>query len=262
MFAEPLQTFIQSINVFVLILGRMMGMFLIAPMFGRNSIPPMVKIALAILFSYILLPTQFYQLEINNNTIEIAFLLIREITIGLGLGFVAQTFFSIFLTAGSIMDLSIGLSMSRALDPQSGTQVTITSKLLDTFAYLVFFAINGHHFLVKALINSYIILPIGSTVVINENFLAFFIRLLTYLFTSAITLGIPIMISIFMANLLLAFMNKIMPQMNVFIVGMPMKIFLGLSMIIISVPFMTELIKTVFYKMLEYMYFFTNLIKG
>lgn len=262
MFTEPLITISRSIDIFMLILGRMLGMFLIAPMFGRNSIPAPLKVALCILLSYILLPLQFFRFTEELNTIKLVYLGIKELTIGLGLGLIAQVFFGIFLTAGSIMDLNIGLSMSRIYDPQTGSQVTLTSKLLDIFAYLVFFSINGHHFLLKVLMNSYIVLPIGSDIVIGERYGNFFVQLISYMFTSAITLGMPIMISLFMANLLLAFMAKIMPQMNVFIVGMPMKIFLGFVILIISLPFMGELIKTILFKMLEYMYLFTDVIKG
>ncbi|MDO4719291.1 MAG: flagellar biosynthetic protein FliR [Peptostreptococcaceae bacterium] len=262
MFTEPFITIARSVDVFMLILARMLGMFFIAPVFGRNSIPPAVKIGLSILFSYILLPAQFFQLNEELTTMKLSYLVVKELTIGLGLGFVAQVFFGIFLTAGAIMDLNIGFSMSRLYDPQTGSQVTVTSKLLDLFAYLVFFAVDGHHFLIKALLNSYLVLPIGSDFVVTDSYLRFFTKLITYLFTSAVTVGMPILISIFMANLLLAFMAKIMPQMNVFIVGMPLKIFLGFIILSVSLPFMTRLFKEIFYRMFQYIYLFTNMIKG
>lgn len=262
MFTEPIVTISRSIDVFMLILARMLGMFLLAPMFGRNSIPAPLKVGLCILLTYILLPMQFFRFTEELTTVRLVYLSMKELTIGLGLGLVAQVFFGIFLTAGAIMDLNVGLSMSRIYDPQTGSQITLTAKLLDVFAYLVFFSINGHHFLLKVLMNSYIVLPIASDIVIEESYGRFFIQLISYMFTSAITLGMPIMISLFMANLLLAFMAKIMPQMNVFIVGMPMKIFLGFVILMISLPFMSELIKSILYKMLEYMYLFTNIIKG
>lgn len=262
MFTEPFVTILQSVDLFMLILARMLGLFLIAPVFGRNSIPPIVKVGLSILLSYILLPLQFFSFNEELTAIKLAYLAIKELTVGLGLGFVAQVFFGIFLTSGAIMDLNIGFSMSRLYDPQTGSQVTLTAKLLDIFAYLVFFAVDGHHFLVKALMHSYLVLPLGAEWVITDSYLEFFTRLISYLFTTAVTIGMPILISIFMANLLLAFMAKIMPQMNVFIVGMPLKIFMGFMILSFSLPFMTRLFKDVFYKMFEYMYLFTNMIKG
>lgn len=264
MFAEPFITLSRSIDLFMLILSRMIGLFFIAPMMGRNSIPALLKLSICILLSYILLPFQLQLVELKPEVqmLELVVLLMREITIGLGLGFVAQVFFGIFLTAGAILDLEVGFSMVRLYDPQSGSQISISSKLIESFAYLIFFAVNGHHFLIRVLMNSYMVLPIRSEIMIGNNYLDFLIRLTAYMFVSAITLVIPITISIFMGNLLLAFMAKIMPQMNVFIVGMPMKIFLGLAVFFVSIPFMTQLIRKILFKMFEYMYLFNNIIKG
>lgn len=262
MLNEMFTTVILSINVFLLIFSRMLGLFLAAPVFGRNSIPAPVKIGFSILISYMLLPVLVFEFGADVSTTELLFLSIKELVIGLGLGFIAQLFFTIFIAAGSLIDMEIGLSMSQIYDPQMGSQVTITSRFMDTFAYLIFLLVDGHHYLLKSLVNSFYVLPIGTAKIINDGMLAFTEELFSFIFTSAVTIAIPITISIFLVNLLLAFMAKIMPQMNVFVVGMPLKIFIGLAVFIVSVPYIGELIKKLLMNMYEYIYLFTNVLKG
>ena len=133
---------------------------------------------------------------------------------------------------------------------------------MDIFAYLIFLYIDGHHYLMRAIINSFYILPLGEVHIANDNFINFIIKLFDYLLISSITIAIPIIISIFLGNLLLAFMAKIMPQMNVFVVGMPFKIFMGLIIFIISLPYMGDLIRMIVMNIYQYLYLFLDIVKG
>ncbi len=262
MINELFTTVITSINVFLLILSRVIGFVSVAPVYGRNSIPTYVKIGLSIIVSYIVLPFLVFEIAAPISSAELIFLSLKEVITGLGLGLIAQLFFSIFASTGAIIDLDLGLSMSQSFDPQIGGQVTITSKLIDIFAYLIFFLIDGHHYLIRAVINSFYILPLGVAQIHNDNFLNFLSKLVSYIFVSAVTIAIPIVISIFMGNLLLAFMAKIMPQMNVFVVGMPFKIFLGLIILVISMPYIGESIRRILMHIYEYLYLFLEVVKG
>lgn len=262
MINELFTTVITSINVFLLILSRVIGFISVAPVYGRNGIPSYVKIGLSIIVSYIVLPFLVFEVSAPIGSSELIFMSFKEVITGLGLGLIAQLFFSIFASAGAIIDMELGLSMSQVYDPQIGGQVTVTSKFIDIFAYLIFLYIDGHHYLMKAIINSFYILPLGSAQISNDNFINFASKLISYIFVSAITIAIPIIISIFLGNLLLAFMAKIMPQMNVFIVGMPFKIFLGLIIFIISLPYIGELIRKILMNIYEYLYLFLEVVKG
>lgn len=262
MLNELFTTVVISVNVFLLIFARMTGFFLSAPFFSRNNVPAVLKMGFSVLISYIILPFMIFELSRPVGTAELIFLGIKEIVIGIGLGYVAQIFFSIFVSAGALIDVQMGLSMSQVNDMELGGQVTITSRLMDIFAFLIFLHIDGHHYLMRAFINSFYVLPLGQSQVINGSFLEFIGKLMGYFFISAITVSIPIMISIFLGNILLAFMAKIMPQMNVFIVGMPFKIFMGLTVFIISIPFMAELIRKILMEMYQYIFWFLNIIKG
>ena len=262
MINELFTTVITSINVFLLILSRVIGFISVAPVYGRNGIPMYVKIGLSIIVSYIVLPFLIFETPAPIGSAELIFLSFKEVITGLGLGLIAQLFFSIFASAGSIIDMDLGLSMSQVYDPQIGGQVTVTSKFMDIFAYLIFLYIDGHHYLMRAIINSFYILPLGEAHIANDNFINFIIKLFDYLLISSITIAIPIIISIFLGNLLLAFMAKIMPQMNVFIVGMPFKIFMGLIIFIISLPYMGDLIRKILMNIYQYLYLFLDIVKG
>ena len=262
MINELFSTVIGSINVFLLILARVIGFISVAPVYGRTGVPAYVKIGLSIIVSYIVFPFLVLDTLSPIGSAELIFLGFKEVIIGLGLGLIAQLFFSIFAATGALIDMELGLSMSQVYDPQIGGQVTITSKLMDVFAYLIFLYIDGHHYLMRAIINSFYILPLGSGQILNDDFLNFLVKLISYLFVSAVTIAMPIIISIFLGNLLLAFMSKIMPQMNVFIVGMPFKIFMGLIILIISIPYMGELIKKLLMNIYQYLYLFLDIVKG
>lgn len=120
-------------------------------------------------------------------------------------------------------------------------------------------ALDLHHLLIKAIINSFEILPINTIDIYKEGFLDFLVKLNAYILVSSILLVVPIIITLFLGNILLAFMSKVMPQMNVFIVGMPFKIIVGFLIFYLSLPMIKNVVLDIFKNMSQYVFMFLKL---
>lgn len=257
---EFLMMLVNSIDVFFLVFARIVGIFMVAPFFSRTQVSSFVKVGLSMIVSYSILPFLIYQTNINYTFYETLFLSIKEFVTGLMFGLTAQMFFNIFTAAGGNADVQIGLSMAQSIDPSTNSQITNTGNLFTAFAYLIFFASNLHHLLIRAIINSFEMLPLGQARIHTTDTFNFIIKLFLNFMETAILLVIPIMITLFLGNLLLAFMSKVMPQMNVFIVGMPFKILIGFSIIMILTPHLKDLFVEVFYEMSEFLYMLLRIL--
>ena len=113
--------------------------------------------------------------------------------------------------------------------------------------------------MIKAIINSFEILPINTIDIYKEGFLDFLVKLNAYILVSSILLVVPIIITLFLGNILLAFMSKVMPQMNVFIVGMPFKIIVGFLIFYLSLPMIKNVVLDIFKNMSQYVFMFLKL---
>ncbi len=259
---DILNQILNYINVYMLILARCIGLFIASPIFGRKNLPNIFKLGFSIILAYIVLPF----IESSNleymSFLQILLLSIKELIIGLVIGFVAFIVFSTFFLAGSFIDRDLGFSMANVVDPQYGFQVPITGNLIYIISTLVFLIINGHHYLIKALVNSFYVMPINSNIKLDADVLKFVIDIFNYIFVMAIKISIPITIIILSTNLILGILARTMPQMNVFVVGMPIKVILGLLILCIVFPYYEPIMETVFKDMYKFIFDITKIFQG
>lgn len=229
-----LTNILEQYELFLLILVRVTGIFIISPFFSRTNIPPTMKVGFAFLVSLILLNT------INSNTgaiesTNLVILIFLELSIGFIFGFMAYLFFTSLYLAGQIVDMKIGFSMVNVLDPQSNTQIPIMGNFYHILAILLFVQVNGHHVMIRALVDSYELLPVGRFI-LNEAALNQVISIMTQSFIIGFKISSPVLATIFLLDIFLGILARTMPQMNVFIVGMPLKITIGIITIILALP--------------------------
>lgn len=232
----PFDMFINNLELFLLVFVRMTGLFVTAPIFGRGNIPAYFKIGFA--FTTALLMTNVIQvgniIETDNFMIY-ALYIIKEFIVGIIIGFVAYAVFTSIYIAGQIIDMQIGFGMVNVIDPLSNIQVPVTANLYYMLAMLIFLATNGHHMLIKALYQSFDIVPLGSAIIgpqMKDNILVVFKNM----FSMGVKIAAPILAAIIIADVVLGIISKTIPQMNVFVLGMPLKIFIGLVIILITIP--------------------------
>lgn len=250
-----------NFQLFILILVRVTGLFVASPIFGRNNIPAIAKIGLSVTLALILLPLKINTLFLDIENIRmLIFWSISEFLIGLIIGFIAFIYFNIVYLAGTVVDVQMGFGMVNIMDPETNAQMPIMGGFYNILITLVFFTINGHHQLIKSLIHSYEILPIGFNILVNENLINYLIKMLIEMFVLALQLSAPILIAIFLVNVILGILARTMPQMNIFIVGMPLKIAIGIIIILISLRFFIPYSEILFNKMFQSIYEFMQIL--
>ena len=234
-----------QITLFSLILMRMSGFILLNPILGRRNIPMQVKSG----FIFILTVT-VYSFSTGDafditNPLEYGLLLFKEFAAGYAIGFVTELFFFVITFAGYVMDFQMGMSMSTVYDPQSNAQVPITGSLLQAFYVLLFFAVDGHLALMKILLTSAEIVPYGG------------ILLTQGLFSECVVLGIkfafPVLAAEFLVEIGVGILNKIVPQINVFVINIQLKVIVGLGLLVLLISpigeylsnLVTEMVKAI-----------------
>ncbi|HOA81963.1 MAG TPA: flagellar biosynthetic protein FliR [Defluviitaleaceae bacterium] len=247
---------ISKYQIFLMILVRMTGLFLITPIFSRDNIPNILKIGFSFFCSIILINIIDVDF-VNLAPFELFIFSIKELLVGIMLGFVSYLFFTIFYLAGQVIDMQIGFGMVNVLDPQQNIQVPIMGSFYYMICILLFLILDGHHSLIEALVNSYDYIPIGQFR-FSGDMINHLVRTLTQVFFISFKISGPVLAAIFLSDVLLGVLAKTMPQMNVFIVGMPLKIFIGIATVVITIPIFLATLQNIFSNMNEEIY---NLLK-
>lgn len=220
---------------------RITSFFAITKVFFPNGTPKTMKMFFALIFSATLVGGVDNKVieAITSNYILITYI-ISEITTGLILGLITNVAFEIVIMAGSLIDVHVGLSMINVLDPNSNSNTSITGNLLHFIAMIVFFTINGHHMLIKSLVESFILVPIGQTIVSGESMMIL-IEVISKYFLIGLKIAIPIVLIMIITDLCMGLISRAVPQINVMVLGMPVKILVGLIAITIALPILIKI---------------------
>lgn len=230
-----LEDIIKELDLIFIIFVRLTGFFVINPVYGRKSVPTMAKVALAFLIALIILPVIDIDIGIPFKLFPYTFLIIKEFFVGFVISFCAFIMFSSIYVAGQIIDMKVGFGLVNILDPQINIQVPIMGNFQYILTLLVFLTINGHHHMLSAVIKSYDILPIGKAV-ITDPFFNNVIKIFSNMFVIAFKISLPIIGAILLTDIALALISRTIPQMNIFIVGIPIKIAVGIFIIVFYIP--------------------------
>lgn len=219
-----------SLVVFLLVLTRIGGMLTTAPLISTFPIPMQMKVALAALASFIVYPVVFQHshFAIPHDLITMTVLIAKELMIGLLIGFCANLIFIGIQIGGQLLSMQMGLTIAEAIDPVTRQNVPVVGQFYLFIASMVFLYINGHHILFNTVIDSYLSIPIG----LNFDFGNGLVEKMLYYVSQLYSIGFGVVMPIFglllVMDIALAFMSKMMPQMNIFMVALPFKIYIGL----------------------------------
>ncbi len=235
--------------VFVLALARVGGLFMIAPIFGSRAAPLRVRATIAFFLALAMLPAipaeAATAIPADSGPIRLFAALALEVAIGFTIGLVAEFIFSGVQMAGQIGGMQMGIGISNLIDPQTQEHITSLSLWQDLLALLVFLAIDGHHLLIRAVAQSFTLLPIGGGFPASAG-LGRVLVLAGGIFVVALRVAAPILVLLLLVNGAMAVLAKLIPQLNVFIVGFPLNIGVGLFMLGASQPFTVRLLETSF----------------
>lgn len=233
--------------LFLLIFARVTSLLVVAPFFGHQTIPVQVKVGLGAFFALVLFPVLSAGTPPPDLSLfPLVMAALKEIGTGLLIGFAAGLLFAGVRAAGEIIAFDIGFSAANVFDPENGTHNPVLGEALYLFTMLIFLSINGHHFLLEALQMSYAAVPVGGATLTGAAVQGV-IGLGGMLFAVAVKFAAPVMVALFLSNVALAILSRVMPQMNIFTVSFPLKIGVGLLVLMVSAPLMVA----VFRKSLE-----------
>lgn len=238
----------QAFPAFLLVLCRISAFFVVAPIFSSRTFPTTIKIGLSFFVSVIVFLSIGWDTNVvaNGNYILAIF---REIFAGLIIGYVAYLFFTIVQTSGALMDMQMGFGIANIVDPLSGVSAPILGNLKYMLMMLVFLSINGHHYLLRAIMSSYDWLPLDNNlfkVYYGGNITEFLTRTLADTFLLSLQISAPIVVAMFLTDLGLALLTRTAPQYNVFVIGVPIKILVGLALLVLLLPGFGMLFQMIF----------------
>jgi len=225
-----------ALQVFLLVIMRASGLFLMAPVFGDKSVPVLVRIGLIILLAGVIASViRQPQLPAFDSLWVLAGFAVKEVLVGLIIGLVFRLLFMGVETGGALVGYQMGFAMVELPDTDGSSQMPVIGKFWVLTATVIFFVIGGHHLVLRAFADSYEVIPpgvAGTSGAVGE----LLIKYTAYVFVIAIKIAAPVMITLFLADVALGVIAKTMPTMNVFFVGIPIKIAAGLAMLALSLP--------------------------
>ena len=200
-----------------------------------NGTPKVFKVMFSIFISFIISP--FIQADIAVHSLSqlIIYALMETLT-GLVFGFITNMCFNSLKIAGSLIDQQLGLSMVNIYDPNTNTQNTLIETILYWLGVMIFFSMNGHHQLIAGIQNSFNLVKVGQ-LILSGNF-DYVINVFVQCFIIGIKIAVPMILSLLIAELLIGFISKSVPQLNVMVVSMPLKLLMGIIFIMIALPFL------------------------
>jgi flagellar biosynthetic protein FliR len=231
-----------TVELFFLVFIRVTGMFIVSPIFGRQNLPVYYKVGFSFFVTLIMMSTAVIVAPITYGAAAgYAYFAVREFIIGAAIGFIPYLMFSVIYLAGQMIDMKIGFSMVNVLDPVNNIQIPITANFYYIICMLMFITVNAHHMVILTICRSYEIIPLGN-LNMDGDLIRAIIRLFADIFSIGFRIAAPIIFTIFLADVALGIISKAMPQINVFMVGMPLKILVGIFVMIVTVPAMLMLL--------------------
>ena len=240
---------LENFEIFILILVRVSCFVYIAPFYGMSNVPNQVKIGLSAMIA--LLVSGFADVSQVEYTglIGYAVIVLKEGITGLLIGLAANVCNSIILLAGNMIDMEIGLSMATEYDPMNNTQVNITGQLYNYLLLLLLIATDMHHYILRAVVDSYKLIPVNGQVFQWDHLFQSFLTYMTDLFVIAFRIILPIFAVMMILNCILGIMAKVAPQMNMFAIGMQMKILIGFLIMFLTIRLLPSISNFVFKEM-------------
>ena len=222
-------------GVFLLVLIRISSLLLSFPFLSMPFVPPNVKVLFALALTFFTLPYVDTTVDLAHISLLNLFLLvIKEVLIGLFLSLVAQVFYSVAIYAAELISYMMGLTVANMFDPTFG-MVSVLGRFFVLLFYGVFFSTGGYRLFIGALFESFKVVPIGSFS-LSQSVYELFLKEGALLFYLSFKMAFPFLVALFITNLALALINRLIPQINVFIVGLPVQLFVGLFLLAVGLP--------------------------
>jgi flagellar biosynthetic protein FliR len=238
-----MEVYVSQFLVFLMLFTRITAMIVVAPILGHQAIPVQMKVAFGMFFAFVMYPIASAQASvINAELLPLVLMAMKEVAVGLTIGFATGLLFAGVRYAGELISLDTGLSGAAMFDAEMNSQASLISEFLYLGMLMVFLLLNGHHFVIEALEMSYAAVPLGGFT-FNTEITQMMIKLTGYAFVIAVKLAAPVMVAMFLINVALSILSRVMPQMNIFALAFPLKIGIGFYALVASAPLLVFVFK-------------------
>lgn len=233
-----------QIQIMLLILVRTTGVVVASPILGDTAVPGPIRAGLVMILAMLMVPTLSgaYSLPVAESVWQLSGWVVNELAIGVIIGLLFRFIFIAVLTAGSLVGYQIGFMIANLFDKSLNDQVSVIGRFWYIVAVLLFLAINGHHLIINAFVESYAVIPPGAAS-LDGSAGELIIKLSAYIFVIALKIAAPVMVTLFLTDVALGTIAKTMPTMNVFFVGFPIKIGVGLLVMAMALPIFAYVIQ-------------------
>lgn len=224
----------------LLVFIRMLTFFTIVPVFFPNGTPNAMKIFIAGITAFIITPgIAAIPLESVGSNYYIILYCINEVVSGLVLGYITNICFMLIRMAGQLIDNQIGFSMMSMYDPSAQSNVTFLERLTYWISLVLFFIVDGHHILIKVMIDTFRVVKLGNSLLINDTIMQIVNVFIQYFFIG-FKIAIPLILIMIITDLTMGLVSRTVPSLNIMILGMPVKIFVGLACVILALPIIMD----------------------
>lgn len=239
---------IEQLEFYILILVRISAFVVSAPFLSNTSVPRKVKIGLSFFLGVVIANSITYTPLEYVGVIGFAGVVIKELMVGLCLGYISSICMYIVNFSGQMIDMEIGFSMANMMDPSTKIQSTVTGNFYSYMVMFMMFVTNMHYYVIGAILDSFQLVPVGQ-VVLNDKMYLVAMKFIADYFIIGFRIILPIFASILLINIVLGILVRVAPQMNMFVVGMQIKIFVGLIILLLIVELMPMVSSFIFDEM-------------
>ena len=236
-----------TIQLFLLVFVRIAGMIFLLPVFGATNVPITIKIGLSAVLTVLCFPLMALKgpVALPPHIIMFVIMVLKEIAIGLIIGFAASLLFTVIQFAGHLADSQMGFTFVELVDPFTDMPVTTLGQFQILIFTILFLLLNGHYFLLLAIQKSFEVIPLGgASHLFAGRTLEQLIVMTGDIFVLAMRLAAPVFSILLVTTVALGIVSRTVPQLNIFFMGMPISIIVGLGMTILTLPMLAHLFKT------------------
>lgn len=237
--------FTTDLQTFLLIFSRVTSVLWLLPVFSSKTVSVPFKTGVSLLIAYLLFDSIGTDHSFSNDPYFLSLFVLKEVFIGLAIGFSVKMLFMAVNVAGEIIAIQSGFSFARFMDPLSMTQATVIEQLKNLLAMMLFLAMDAHHLLIRAIVASFREVPIGN-VAVQQTFFQYVVTASGRIFITGFKIGAPIIVTLMFVEIALGMLSRMIPQINIFIEGVPLKILVTVIMFSFSLGVIVPVIVNMF----------------
>lgn len=219
--------------------ARISGLLMVMPLIGSRMVSMRIRLILAVMLTVVIVPVLPPLPHVDALSLESLVIIAQQLLIGIALGFVIEMLIQVFVIAGQLIAMQTGLGIATTVDPAQGASVVVISQWLLFLVSLVFLSLNGHLVVIEVLVDSFRTLPVGFNGFSAAQF-GLIVTWSGWMFAAALVIALPALTALLIVNLAFGVMTRAAPQLNIFALGFPVTMIIGLLILALTVGEMAQ----------------------